>query len=611
MEPVTVFLVAVACLLVGGAAAGPLAARTGIPEAVWLVGLGALMRISGAASPEAIAALAPFFGALALIMVLFEAGRDLRFGSGGEVARRARWLASLGALLALPAVAVFSQALSGLNLLPTWSWTHALMLGALMLCTAPEVFTPALRLKGVPPAVLATLEREAALTGALAIAATATCIDLLSLHVGEGEAAATIAAGFGLGLAFGAFAGLLWIAAVRRLGPTRGVYPYTLAGLVALHVVTGALGGIGALAVLVFGAIVANAGTLVAVLFRPRGEVVSGDAEGEDFAAALSDHSRTVEIVRVLLFTFIGLGLGPAGGLLAMGVVLGLLLAVIRLFVARVTCRGLPERDLAAVGAAWPRGMVVAGLAALPHAAAVPGTQGLTTLVFAAVATSCVAFALGLRHLDTVSKGVAGGTGAKEQVKEAPRLAEKVEGRAAEVQAPAPRPAERTEIRAPAGEEPVLAPPVAPVDVPADAPVVAPVEVPVAPAPRRTAERTEIRVPTVEEVLAPTIGARSSERTAIRGSGGGPRTGARVVRDPAEAEAESAEGGSVGGEVEVPAGDGGGEDGASAAVAAVVGETSEEARAVEAAVRPGPALPVDPRDMFSGTAARERGEGEG
>ncbi len=69
------------------------------------------------------------------------------------------------------------------------------------------------------------------MTGALAIAATAFCIDLLSLRVPVGKAYAAIAAGFGLALAFGAFAGLLWISAIRRVGPGRGVYPYTLAAI--------------------------------------------------------------------------------------------------------------------------------------------------------------------------------------------------------------------------------------------------------------------------------------------------------------------------------------------------------------------------------------------
>lgn len=514
VEPVTVFLVAVACLLIGGSAAGPLATRTRVPEAVWLVGFGALLRVSGAASPEAIAALAPFFAALALIIVLFEAGRDLRVGAGGATGR-ARLLALVGALLTMLVVALFSQALSGLNLLPTWSWTHAVMLGALMLCTAPEVFTPALRRMGAPEGLLATLEREAALTGALAIATTATCIDLLSTRIPEGQAAATIAAGFGLGAAFGSFAGLLWIAAVRRLGPTRAVYPYTLAGLVLLYVVTEALGGLGALAVLVFGAIVANAGTLVAVLFRPRGEALEGDAEGEDFAAALSDHARTVGILRVLLFTFIGLGLGPLGGLLAMGVVLGLVLAVLRLLAVRVVCRGVSDRELAMLGSAWPRGMLVAGLAALPHAAAVPGTAGLTTLVFSAVATSCVAFAAALAHQPAAERA------AKEAEKPAPVRIAPVRAAPATDAGPGERVSE------------VVAAVEAPVDAgPADEPEQVAVE------PRRKLDRTEIRVPTVEEVLAPTIASKSAERTAIRGSGPGmPRAVAQVVA----AEADQAE----------------------------------------------------------------------
>lgn len=489
MQPVTVFLVAVACLLVAGSAVRPLAAWTRLPEALLLAIFGVVLRVSGLASDATIAALAPSFAALALIIVLFEAGRDLRFQAGGEVVRRARRLALVGAGLSVPLVAVFSMALSGLNLLPVWSWTHALMLASLVLATAPEVSLPALRAVGASDEATATLERESALTGALAIAATAVCIDLLSTNVGEGQALAAIAAGFGLGLAFGAFAGLLWIAAVRRVGPRREAYPYTLAGMIALYVVTEALGGIGALAVLVLGAVVGNARELVAVLFRPRGgeeQIVEVEAAA-DFRAALDDHARTVEVVRVLLFVFIGLGLGSPPGLMAMGIALGLILAVTRMLAARLVLRGLDDAARAPLAVGWPRGMLVAGLAALPHTAAVPGTQSLTTLVFSAVFTSCVAFAIAVRHGPTGASDMSKATGP-------------------EAQAVAPRPAERTEIRAPTVEE-VLGPP--------------------PPAPRRI-ERTEIRAPSVEEVLAPVLATPERAEPEVQ------RSVARVVRDPTE-----------------------------------------------------------------------------
>ncbi|MDC0721812.1 cation:proton antiporter [Nannocystis bainbridge] len=411
MAPVTVFLVAIACLLAAAAAVRPLALRTNVPEAAWLIVLGVVLRATGLVPPATIAALAPFFAAIAVIIVLFEAGRDMVFGAASEQVVRARKLALAGAALVVPLVALFSQALSGLHLLPVWSWTHAFMLGALMLCTAPEVFAPTLY-RRAHPGLVAALEREAALTGALAIAATAFCIDLLSLRVPVGKAYAAIAAGFGLGLAFGAFAGLLWITAIRRVGPGRGVYPYTLAAILALYVVTDTLGGIGALAVLVFGAVVSNAGPLVGALFRPRGTIV--EAADEDFRSALDDHARTVEITRVLLFTYLGMNLGPPWGLLAMGIVLGLLLVVLRLLAARLVLRGVDERTFSALALGWPRGMLVAGLAALPHAAAVPGTESLVTLVFAAVATTCVAFGVAVSPLGHahVSEDMSEGKGA-------------------------------------------------------------------------------------------------------------------------------------------------------------------------------------------------------
>ena len=135
-DPVTIFLLVVAGLLVVGTLGERIFLRTGVPAVIWLIALGLLVRAVGIVPAAVVTGLAPFFAALALVIILFDAGIHL---SGADAAapadsadlRRAQLLGYAGFAATATVVALFSMALYGLDILPTWGWTHAFMLGSL------------------------------------------------------------------------------------------------------------------------------------------------------------------------------------------------------------------------------------------------------------------------------------------------------------------------------------------------------------------------------------------------------------------------------------------------------------------------------------------------
>jgi cell volume regulation protein A len=400
-DPVAVFLLVVAGLLVVGALGEQVFARTGVPAVIWLILLGVCVRVAGIVPGPVIAGLAPFFAGLALVLILFDAGRHLTGEADAELPaadrRRALLLALLTAALTLPLAALLSMALYGLGVLPVWSWTHALMLGALLGAGAGEVFLPSLRAAGLPAATTALLRRESAVTKAIAVAGTVLFLDLLSPRVAVGGAGLALAAGFGFALAFGSVAGVFWIAALQRLAGNARSYLYTLAAMIALYVLSESAGGSGPLSVLVFGATLGNAEPLLALL-RRRGD--PGDAHAAAVVhTALRDHDATIQFVRTLVFMMVGLMLAPPWGPLVMGVALGFLLLVVRLLVVRFVFAGQAHEERAPVGLCAPRGMATVALATLSLAHAVPGSDAMLTLVFSAVTTSVLLFTLGVRGL--------------------------------------------------------------------------------------------------------------------------------------------------------------------------------------------------------------------
>ena len=427
-DPVTVFLLVFAGLLVVGTLGERIFVRTGVPAVIWLIALGLLVRVTGIVPAAVVTGLAPFFAALALVIILFDAGTHL---SGSEEAalappdlRRAQLLGVIGFAATATVVALFSQALYGLDILPTWSWAHAFMLGSLLACGASEVFLPSLAGAGVRAELGTLLRRESAITKALAVAGTVVCLDLLSPQVATGGAGLALLAGFGFALAFGSVAGIAWIVGLQRLAgdPPAALpdarrldrdarnYGFTLAVMLVLYVLTEAAGGAGPLAVLVFGVTLGNADALLRLLRRRPDHAQHADdaAATEVIHAALGGHERALALIRTLVFTMVGLSLtAPPWGPLVMGVALGILLLVCRLAVARFTLTGLEHGERSIIATSAPRGMATVALATLPLADAVPGAAAMLTLVLAAVTTSIVLFTVGLRQMQASAAGLA------------------------------------------------------------------------------------------------------------------------------------------------------------------------------------------------------------
>ncbi|MBL9099889.1 MAG: cation:proton antiporter [Myxococcales bacterium] len=397
-DPVTVFMLVVSGLLVVGTVGEQIFARTGVPAVIWLILLGVLTRVAGIVPTTVITGLAPFFMALALVIILFDAGRHLTFWSDNEAVperdrKRALLLAVLGFFGTMVPVALLSMGLYALKILPAWSWTHAFMLGSLMGAGAGEVFLPSLGQRTDAGAV-ALLRREASITKAMAVIGTVLFLDLMSPRVAEGRLWLALVAAFGFALLFGLVVGAAWILLLQRLVGNPRIYLYTLAAMIAVYVLSETAGGSGPLSVLLFGVALGNAETVIGL--RRGAAAVAG--ETGTVHAALADHDGTIQFVRTLTFALVGLMLAPPWGPLVMGVALGFLPLIVRLLVARFVLSASDHAERATLGGVAPRGLATVALATLALQHGLRGSGEMMTLVFSAVTTSVVLFTVGLQH---------------------------------------------------------------------------------------------------------------------------------------------------------------------------------------------------------------------
>jgi cell volume regulation protein A len=395
------YLVMIAALFLLGALGEVIFARTQVPDVVWLILAGIGLNVSGAVDPAILDPILPLFSALTLIIVLFDGGRQIVLNDLITAAPRASAMAALGFVASMFGVAIIVQLAALTGLLPSsWTFTHSLMVGAILGGSSSLIIMPSMLLAKVEPKVSNLVGLESALTDALCVVVAVVLMNVI--HSGEsssGQAVLQFGENFGLALLIGMVAGWVWIPVLRMLSGNPYAYPVTLAALLFLYVIVDNLGGNPAMAVLTFSVVVGNAAALMKRIGFSLG----------DRPLALDDtvvtvHTQATFFIKSFFFTYIGLRLSPPWSLIIVGVLVGVVLYLTRIPVSMIIASksgGFDENQQKMITIALPRGMAAGVLATLPSSPkyAISGTEQLPAMVFAAVVTSIAIFAFGFRQV--------------------------------------------------------------------------------------------------------------------------------------------------------------------------------------------------------------------
>ncbi|MDR0965695.1 MAG: cation:proton antiporter [Myxococcales bacterium] len=392
---VSLFLILVAGIFLVGVVGEAIFDKTGIPDVLWLILVGIIVGpIFGLAQREILAQVAPYFGALTLIIVLFNGGSELRLGELKEAAPRALLLAILSFAFSVLACACLSMLAKAIGWLPAaWTWMHGICLGGILGGSSSIVVMPALKKARLNATLSNMTNLESALTDIFCVVAIGACIQIM-LTGSSDPLSATVALGksFGIGVALGFVAGILGLLVLRKLSGEHA-YPLTLGALILLYVLVDALDGSAALAILTTAVILGNARAFSRKI---------GLAQDAYLDHSIKDvHGQIAFFIKSFFFTFIGAMLGAPWGLVLVGVLFGFVLLAVRIpAVFLATMRSTLDMDSRKIAAVFlPRGMAAGVLSMMPHAMGVPGTEKLPVLVFAAIVTTIVLFSVGFPML--------------------------------------------------------------------------------------------------------------------------------------------------------------------------------------------------------------------
>jgi cell volume regulation protein A len=301
-------------LLVLAFVANRLVRYTRVPDVIILMFTGVLIGpVLHWVNPDIYRGATHGFGSLALMLILFEGGLDLKlkeilnhFGSGFLLAL-ASFVAS-GAGVAL----VCRHALG-------FTWVNALLVGAVLGCISSSIILPVLQQVNLRREVKVTLLVEASLGDALAVLAVTSLVDVAGGGTANPKAIAwSLVSSLILSVACGLLAGMLWSYLLPVLSEERFWHVLTFAAVLLVYSGTHALLGNELVAVLVFGLTLSNLPTVrrrlhiaetsadsdwfTQVPIRPE----HGAAELQQHQQMLTFHGELAFLLRTFFFVLLG-----------------------------------------------------------------------------------------------------------------------------------------------------------------------------------------------------------------------------------------------------------------------------------------------------------------
>ncbi|MCG3155856.1 MAG: hypothetical protein DKINENOH_02464 [bacterium] len=363
--------------------------RTRIPSVLLLIAIGIVLGpLTRIVPPELVRPFMPAFGAVALTIILFEGGLDLDIRHTLRQAGRAILLAFVSFTLAL--FLIYYAITLGMNAHGRLVWALAAALG----CTSAPIVIPVLARAAPQSPMRPLLVVESALSDALAVMAVLALIGLEQTELSGSTIAGQLGKSMLIGAGAAVVGGLVWLWLLSHLSARPFFYLMTIGFVFLLMGMVEVFHGSGALAVLIFGMILANGEALVGI-FNPRIREKIARSFGEGGVALhprlTESHAEVSFLTRSFFFVYLGIIFQWPGADFRMWLTIAL--AAVAIIVGReiavqltgwVTRVSAVHRPL--LNAMLPRGLATAVLAAmLVDRATQPGPAWETLATFVVV----------------------------------------------------------------------------------------------------------------------------------------------------------------------------------------------------------------------------------
>jgi cell volume regulation protein A len=344
--------------------------KTRIPDVIWLLLFGILVGpVFNLIDTSAFVSVSPLLGAVALVIILFDAGLNMNFYQIIREIPRSFLLAFLGVILTAGAVALVSMAMFNFDMIT------GLILGAMVGGTSgPIVLSIVTPMKIIKPKIRNILNLESIITDPIIIVIVIALIQI-SVSQTTTPIATSLATAYSTALVIGFIAGITWLVLLDRI---RGKFDYmlTLSFILLLYVGVESLGGSGAISALIFGIVLGNGKRFTKFLrFK---KLFSVDYMIKRFQREITFFMKS--------FFFVYMGIIASFnityflyGVIITGAIILVRMVVIKISTYRMAITKLESNIMKVM---IPRGLAAAVLAQLPLAYGVPGGEIFLNVTF-------------------------------------------------------------------------------------------------------------------------------------------------------------------------------------------------------------------------------------
>ena len=375
--PVIPALITLGTIMVLGFIGNYIFNRTQIPSIVWLLlfGLvvGFVFNIQETISTDLLGYISSFFGAVAIVIILFDGGINIDLYQLFRGAPRGLLLTVSGFCLSIIVTMLIVVGLS-MTILPGIPFENSVLVGIILGAivggtSSPIVIPLAFRLKNLQEKTKMVSSIESVLTDPLCIVVVLAILAMMgevggSINLSLG--AQSLVSTFSVGIVIGLILGVIWLPIMHKVRKQEFSYVLTLAIVFLVYSLTTLLvgedkggTGAGAIACLMFGLVLGN-GKKILKMVRYSGKGFEMDEQTKQF------HSLTSFVIRTFFFVYLGIIVSFQDiKFILVGIIIVLLLLVVRyLAVIISTFHGNFEKDdKQTMTVMMPRGLAAAILA--------------------------------------------------------------------------------------------------------------------------------------------------------------------------------------------------------------------------------------------------------
>ncbi len=372
--------------------------KTGIPDILFLLLLGVVLGpFLGIFERELILQITPYVSALALLMILFDGGLNLKADKVIGQVPRGTLLAVLGFVLSAAAVSgIAFFIIDGITVL------NSVLLGTVVGGVSSAIVIPVVsELEDFGKKSRLTLDIESVITDPLCIIVALVLMDFIVGGGGmgslTGQGLANVVSTFSVSIVVGLVAGIVWLSVLRHIKGQDYHYMLTLSFLFFIYAAVQFLGGHGAVASFMVGLVLGNAKKITDMLGLEK-KYFGLTEKTKEFQGQISFFVKTFFFVILgILITFENPQLFLYGGIFTVAIIFTRYVAV-----QIVSIRsGFSSMEKWIMVFMSPRGLAAAVLASTPAVEyGIAGTEIFPEIVFSVILGTAFVTTLGTLYIE-------------------------------------------------------------------------------------------------------------------------------------------------------------------------------------------------------------------